>query len=255
MSEPTRSPIKDSALRVPGQSLQEEWSAIWDDKVEPWFLVALFFLVLAGWEWFRHFYPHKSSPWIVSVMAIAVCGFAGWRFVRLRPRLKAIRQGIDGEKAVGQFLDRLREQGYTVFHDIVAGSFNVDHVLIGTGGVFTIETKTRSKPIGRDARVTYDGKQLLVDGKAPDRDPIVQAKSQARWLGSVLQESTGRLFPVQAVVVFPGWFIDPGVGKPQSVWVLEPKSLPGFLSHQAEVMSAEDGEIGDVPPLAFHPSN
>jgi len=200
-------------------------------------------VALAGLEWYRHFYPHKSSPWIVSVAAIAACSFAGWRFFRLRRRLKAIKQGIEGEKAVGQFLERLREQGYTVFHDVVADTFNVDHVLIGAGGVFTVETKTRSKPIGRDARVTYDGKQLLVDGTAPDRDPIVQAKSQARWLGSVLQESTGRQFPVQPVVVFPGWFIDPGVGKPQSVWVLEPKSLPGFLNHQVHMMSPEDVKL------------
>jgi hypothetical protein len=58
--------------------------------------------------------------------------------------MRTLRQGIEGEKAVGQFLERLREQRYQVFHDLVGDGFNVDHVLIGPAGVFTIETKTSS---------------------------------------------------------------------------------------------------------------
>jgi len=51
-------------------------------------------------------------------------------------------------------------------------------VLIGPAGVFTVETKTRTKPHG-DARVTFRGEALLVAGFEPDRDPIVQARAQA----------------------------------------------------------------------------
>jgi Nuclease-related domain len=247
MAEPTRSPIKDKPLRLPGQSLEEERAALLTDKVEVWLWIGVFLLLMAGWEWFRYWRPQPSSPWVVTVAAVVVCIFVALRIMQIRPRLRALQQGIDGEKAVGQFLDRMREQGYQVFHDVLGGGFNVDHVLIGPGGVFTIETKTWSKPARGDARVTYDGIQLLVAGHAPDRDPLVQAKSQAGWMATLLFESTGRQFPVQPVVVFPGWFIDPSVGKPRSVWVLEPKALPGYLARQTDVIAADDVKLA-----AFH---
>jgi hypothetical protein len=240
MAEPSRSPIKDKPLRFPGQSCQEERAKLISDKLESWLLWAVFMLVLAGWEWFRYFQPGPTSPWVLTVAALFVCIYVAFRIYRIRPRLRALNQGIEGEKAVGQFLDRLREQGYCVFHDVLAEGFNVDHVLIGPGGVFTIETKTWSKPARGDARVTYDGKQVLVAGQTPDRDPIAQAKSQARWISSVLLESTGRKLAVQPVVVFPGWYVDAAPGSQQTVWVMEPKGLPAFLSQQVARLSAED---------------
>jgi hypothetical protein len=156
---------------MPGQSLEDERTAIWDDKLEPWLLLAVVFIVLAGLEWARSFYPAPPQPWLMSISAAAVAAFAAWRVIRLRPRLRALRLGIDGERAVGQFLDRLREQGYQAFHDVLADGFNLDHVLVGPGGVFAIETKTWSKPLRGDARISFDGVKLLAADHEPDRDP------------------------------------------------------------------------------------
>jgi len=61
--------------------------------------------------------------------------------------------------------------------DVVGDGFNVDHVLIGPAGVFTVETKTHSKPRG-DARVVFDGEAIQVAGMEPDRDPVVQARGR-----------------------------------------------------------------------------
>ena len=152
MKETSRSPIKDKPLRAPGQSLQEERDAIWEDKLEPWLLLAAFVFALALWEWFRYFRPMPPQPWLMSACAVGVLGFAAWRLRRHRPRI-GVRQGIEGEKAVGQFLDRLRGDGYHVFHDVQGDGFNIDHVLIGAAGVFTVETKTWSKPTKGDARI------------------------------------------------------------------------------------------------------
>ena len=154
-----------------------------------------------------------------------------------------MRQGIEGEKAVGQFLERLREQGYQVFHDLVGEGFNVDHVLIGPAGVFTIETKTWSKPQRGDARIVYDGSTLTVAGREPDRDPLVQAKAQANWLRGLLFESTGRRMEVQPVVVFPGWFVEAASGAQRAVWVMEPKGLPAFLKNEPLRLPAEDVKL------------
>jgi hypothetical protein len=77
----------------------------------------------------------------------------------------------------------------------------------------------------------------------PERDPIAQAKSQAKWIGDILIESTGRRLPVQAVVVFPGWFVEAAAGSQQAVWVMEPKGLPAFLSRQVQQLSADDVKL------------
>jgi hypothetical protein len=243
MKEVSRSPIKDRPLRVPGQSLQEERDAIWEDKLEPWLLLAAFVVALALWEWFRYFRPMPPQPWLMSACAAGVLGFAVWRLRRLRPKIRALRQGIEGEKAVGQFLDRLRGDGYHVFHDVQGDGFNIDHVLIGTAGVFTVETKTWSKPIKGDARIAYDGTSLTAGNLQPDRDPLVQAKAQARWIKAQLSESTGRRLEVQPVVVFPGWYVDAAPGSQHAVWVMEPKGLPAFLARQAQRLGAEDVKL------------
>ena len=146
----------------------------------------------------------------------------------------------DGEKAVGQFLECLRESGYRVFHDVVGGSFNVDHMLIGPAGIFTIETKTHSKPIRGKATVIFDGDKISVNGSAPDRDPVTQAKAQASWLRQLLIESTGRKFHVTAVISYPGWFVENKTSREAEVWVIEPKMLPGFLDHEPARLSTDN---------------
>jgi hypothetical protein len=247
VSEADRSPIKDKPLRLPGQSLEEERRSLLEDKFENWALAAAFLLALACLEWFRYFWPLPPQPWLMTACALAMLGLAARRFRQILPTLKQLRQGIEGEKAVGQFLERLRSDGYQVFHDVVAEGFNIDHVLIGPAGVFTVETKTWSKPARGDARICYDGNTLTVAGRTPDRDPLVQARSQARWLKNLLTESTGRQFAVRPVLVFPGWYVEAGPDSRREIWVMEPKGLPAFLAADHSRLDSSDVKLA-----AFH---
>jgi len=240
MSEPSRSPIKDRPLRHPGQSLQEERRRLFEDSIEPWLLLAAFFLVVTGLEWWRYYTRAPYQPLLFTLVALAMAAFAGWRVARLRPKFRALRQGIDGERAVGQYLEGLRGAGYRVFHDLVGSGFNIDHVLIGPAGVYTIETKTWSKPVRGDAHIEYDGRRLRVAGREPERDPLVQARAQASWLKGVLAESTGKTFDVFPVILFPGWWVQHPDSYTAKPWVLEPKQLPGFLEHEVHRLSPED---------------
>jgi Nuclease-related domain len=243
MSETTKSPIKDKPLRLPGQSLEEERRRLFEDKVEPPLLLALFFVLMAGLEWGRYFWKQPPYPILFTVIAALMVAFAAWRIWKTRPYVRDLRQGIEGERAVGQFLERLREDGYQVFHDVIGTGFNIDHVLIGPGGVFTVETKTWSKPARGDARIRFNGEQLLVAGREPDRDPLVQARAQAGWLKGLLMESTGQKFDVFPVVVFPGWFIEHSQGSLRNIWVLEPKALPAFLENAPQLLEPEEVKL------------
>jgi hypothetical protein len=59
--------------------------------------------------------------------------------------------GRDGEREVAEYLDNLTRRGNYVFHDIPANGFNIDHIVVSTHGIFTLETKAYSKPEHGDA--------------------------------------------------------------------------------------------------------
>jgi hypothetical protein len=245
----TRSPLKASPLRFPGQSVEEEREKLLSDVVEQWFYQAFFFVLFAALEWYRYYMDMKPSPWLFSGFAMLMATFGAWRIGRVLPQLRNLRLARDGERVVGQFLERLRERGYQVFHDLVGEGFNVDHVLIGPGGVFTVETKTWSKPLRGAAEIRFDGDRITVGDREPDRDPVAQAKAQANWIRELLQESTGKRTVVRSVVVFPGWYISRTNGAHKDVWVLEPKALPAFLEKEPARLNETDIRL-----FAYHVS-
>jgi len=238
--QPARSPLKDRSLRLPGQSTAEQLEKLLDERIETPGIMAAFSIALAVSEWWRWYKPFPPQPVLFSAVAALATAYAGWRLWRTRPAIRALRLGIEGERAVGQFLERLRAQGYHVLHDVLGENFNIDHVLIGPAGVITVETKTWTKPRRGNAKITFDGERLVIQGHAPDRDPVAQARAQASWLRRVLVDSTGRELPVRAVIVFPGWFVERTPGGSRDVWVLEPKALTAFLAKEPEQLRSED---------------
>lgn len=247
MGKESRSPIRDKPLRNPGQSIDDQLDDMLYDKLFAPFTLALFFSIVAGLEWWRYYHPRPPAPKTYTVLALVVVLYCLWRIWRFLPQVRQLKMAREGERAVGQYLERLREQGYSVFHDVLGERFNVDHVLIGPAGIFTVETKTRSKSIGANERVVFDGEKILVNGFEPDRNPIIQANAQASWLKALLTESTGRSFDVKPVIVFPGWFVEQRPGAKRSIWVLEPKALPSFLANEREILAVED-----IKMASFH---
>jgi hypothetical protein len=240
-----RSPLKEKPLRNPGQSLDEQLDQIkWDMLL---FLLAPLLLVfLAIWEWWRWYLKSPPNPIAPTILAIILVGYCIPKFFKLRSRRHDIKQGRDGERIVGQALEELRERGYSVFHDVVGKNFNVDHVIVSTHGIFSIETKTYSKPTNVNSKVTFNGENILVAGKSIYPSPVEQAKASAKWLQSdVLHESTGKWFPVKPVVVFPGWWVDEQ--KTGEVWVLNPDGLKYCIDREPEMLTEEDMHL-----VAYH---
>jgi hypothetical protein len=72
---------------------------------------------------------------------------AGWR-LRFRPSADTLawRHGAHGERRTAHLLRHLEQRGWEVLHDLaVPGSrANLDHLLIGPGGVFVVDSKQYS---------------------------------------------------------------------------------------------------------------
>ena len=104
-------------------------------------------------------------------------------------------EGARGEEKLGAALAELETRGWTVLHDVVLDSWNIDHVAIGPTGVFTIETKSHR------GRIQHDGQQLLRGGRPLEKDFLRQAKSQGLWLGKQLEQRGHSVF-VTPIVCF-----------------------------------------------------
>lgn len=243
----TRPPLKDPPLPNPGESAERMRTDLLLDGVASHFMIATFGVGILIPTLPRLFGYQAEPIWLI-LFALFLIAHSVWRIARTVPSLRHFRQGIQGEKAVGQFLDRLRSDGAQVFHDIPASGFNLDHVVIHRTGVYLIETKTYSKPLARTAKVVFDGESVLVDGRKTDRNPITQVRAGARWLDGILRESTGRSFPIRPVVVFPGWWVEPTAeAKSSDVWVLNPKALPSFIKNSRDRLPSDE-----VSLCAFH---
>lgn len=243
-----KSPIKAKPLRNPGESLDRQINDILIDDIIFYIMLATYAILIAGFEWFRWYARTPPSPITLTVLAVIILTVAVWKIRVALKKVKNIKLGLEGERAVGQFLDRLREKGAKVLHDIPGEGFNLDHVVIHPTGVYVIETKTFSKPEHGEAKLIYDGDKILRNGFQLDRNPITQVLSASKWLGELLENSTGRKFPVKPVVVFPGWYIElTPEAKRSNVWVLNPKALPDFIGNNREIL-----KLDEVSMCALH---
>jgi hypothetical protein len=237
----TKSPIKERPLRYAGQSLDAKIDDLFTDKILPYFMYALLVVMLAGYEWWRYYKNNPPSPKTTTVFAALVLVFVAFKINKAFKEVKSLRLGRAGERMVGECLDALREDGHRIFHDILGDNFNLDHVIVSTKGIFVIETKTYSKPVKGDDKIRYDGEQIIIAGRKPATEPLVEVTAAANWLRKILKESTGKDYSIKPVVVFPGWFVETKEdGWKSAVWVMNPKALQTFIDNEKDKISHDD---------------
>jgi hypothetical protein len=234
-----KSPLTAKPLRQAGQSLREEIQDKAYDGILVHYLLIVTFGVLVGLEWIFWYLELPRMPYVMTVIVMPVFLYSPYRMWRTSQDLKSLKLGRDGEMIVGEFLELLREDDSRVFHDLIGDGFNVDHVLITRNGVFTIETKTYSKP--NDGRIIFDGKKILKDGYDMEGKLLTQARAEAKWVARIILESTGRTIPVTPVIVFPGWFVETTKeGKKSDVVLLNPRMLKSHIDYLGNQFNKEE---------------
>lgn len=98
------------------------------------------------------------------------------------------QKGARAEDRVGEELAPLRDRGWIVFHDVLTGRGNVDHVVTGPSGAFAIETK--SGPFRR-ADI----------GQAAANAAWVKERLGVRWVNAVLCVDDEAQAPMRSGVV------------------------------------------------------
>ena len=257
-----RSPLKQPPLHNPADSLLEQRDNLVYDKILYPAISSLFLLSITIYMWLFYLGLTKPAPYSFTIVTIIVFIASAIVIRNTIKRIRAHNHGIAAEKAVGQFLEQFRAQGYNVIHDIMVKTketaFNIDHLLIGPKGIFTVETKYRKKPLRGACKVSYDGNQISINGQTPDRDPIAQAMGQAAWVRDYLKSCTAlTAIPVTPLVVFPGWYIDylqagdskVKVANEQLIWSCIQSSPHALASHDAKLIESRLTEYVQRQPF------
>ena len=251
MKDEKKFSFENDLLRLPGQSATDELNEIIDSKVDGHLFMIAASVMLILFTWVVHFEKVEPNPYVVTLTALILILVSSLKLRKYKRDIINLKQGIKGERYVGQILEGLRADGYQVFHDIVAESFNLDHVIIGPAGIFVIETKTW----GNKAEIgsaKYDGKTLYLNNHPVPRNPIMQSLGSARWLSDTLRKSTGTQFRVKPLIALPSKFIKSEVNKvleKEGVYMLNPKNIKAFLGAKkdSEILSAEQ-----ISQVSFH---
>lgn len=208
-----RSPLSEKLLHQSGSQARQRAEDLGDDIMAR---VALLFL--AGPLWMmvlllpRVRWAGLHLGWGDYLGIAAAIAMILWClrdiFVLRRDRRNWLN-GMRGEMASAQALDRLRAQGCEVFHDLPGDRGNIDHVVVAPNAVFAVETKWRSKHVkgAGSADVWFDGKTLQFPGGYRDADAIAQASACASELAKFLGGRTGEQVRVIPVVALPGWYV------------------------------------------------
>ena len=136
------------------------------------------------------------APWLGlllgGLMAVAV-GYA----LRFRPSPEAVawRQGAAGERRTARLLAALERHGWAILHDLaVPGSrANIDHLVIGPGGVFVIDSKQYR------GRLQLDRSGRLWHGRSPLAPTLRAVSFEADRAAQVLPDPGVVVLPVVAV--------------------------------------------------------
>ncbi|GHD57087.1 hypothetical protein GCM10010336_03760 [Streptomyces goshikiensis] len=107
--------------------------------------------------------------------------------------------GLEGERRVGRELERLSPLGWRVLHGVEkSNGGDIDHLLIGPGGVFSINTKNH-----QGASVWVGDSMAKVNGGKP-RPYAAASRAEADFVRRVLGRYCAFEVPVEPVLVFVG---------------------------------------------------
>jgi hypothetical protein len=172
---------------------------------------------------------------------------AGWG-LRFRPSPDAVawRRGAAGERRTARLLSPLERQGWVVLHDLaVPGSrANLDHLAIGPGGVFVIDSKQYR------GHLQLDRFGRLWHGRYPFTTTLQAVEFEADQAARVLPDPGVVMVPIVAV---HGAQVPWGKVVMDGIPVVSAKRLPSMLRELPAVLAPERvAALANQARVRFH---
>jgi len=182
---------------------------------------------------------------VVGVLAAVAAGW-GLRF-RPSPDAVAWRRGVVGERRTARLLSPLERQGWAVLHDLaLPGSrANIDHLVIGPGGVFVVDSKQYR------GRLQLDPSGRLWHGRNALTATLRAVSFEADQAAQVLADPQ----VVVPIVAVHGAQVPWGKVVVEGVPVVSARRLPSMLRTLPTVLGPERvADLADRARVRFHPA-
>jgi hypothetical protein len=218
----------------PGGSAQATWRrlraaewAAWT-RTLPWRVAAIVGIGVGGGVLGSLLAPRLGL--VVAALAVAAVGWG----LRFRPSAHAVawRRGGAGERRTAHLLAPLERQGWAVLHDLaLPGSrANLDHLVIGPGGVFVIDSKKYR------GHLQLDRSGRLWHGRYPLAPTLRVVSFEADQAAQLLPDPGVAVVPV---VVVHGAQVPWGKVVMDGIPVVSAKRLPSMLRELPAVLGPE----------------
>jgi hypothetical protein len=187
------------------------------------------------------------APRLSLVLGGLAAVAAGWA-LRFRPSPDAVawRRGAAGERRTARLLAPLERNGWAVLHDLaLPGSrANLDHLMIGPGGVFVIDSKQYR------GRLQLDPTGRLWHGRYPLAPALRAVSFEADQAAQVLPDPG---VPVLPLVAIHGAQVPWGRVVMDGVPVVAARRLPSMLRQLPPVLGPERvTALADQARIRFH---
>jgi hypothetical protein len=154
------------------------------------------------------------------------------RLFRVHGNERAWRVGAEGEEEVARHLGRLSE-GWRVLHSVPIGEMgsDIDHVVIGPPGVFTLNTKNHIR-----GNVWVTETVFMVNGQK--REYFRNSRYEAKRASSLLSAACGFDVPVEPIIVVMAARLTVK-SQPTDVHVVGRKAIRKWLMQRRSILTPE----------------
>jgi hypothetical protein len=189
----------------------------------------------------------QLAPRLGLVLGGLAAVAAGWG-LRFRPSPDAVawRRGAAGERRTAQLLGPLERHGWAVLHDLAVprSRANIDHLVIGPGGVFVIDSKQYR------GRLQLDPSGGLWHGRYPLAPTLKAVSFEADQAAVVLPDPGMAVVPIVAV---HGAQVPWGKVAVDGIPVVSARRLPSMLRQLPAVLGPERvADLADQARVHFH---
>lgn len=237
---------------VQGESLENQINLLYD-KITEILLLPIVIFVATIFICMIYIGVLKVELLTVVFLLILLVVFSIRAFFKIKKLHRQIwhyRKGLDGERYVGSMLEKFSSNKTFVFHDIVCEKqnngkivkFNIDHVVISTKGIFTIDSKNWSLPDREynQADFVFKDGELIDSTGILQKDLMDKIDSQGKWLEDKIYEWINQRIPVYRVGIMIGAYVN-NVNKDFSkFWIVNESAFAGLFDREKEKMPMQD---------------
>lgn len=237
---------------VQGESLEMKIQEL-SDKTFEYLILPMVALVASLYIWMIFLGLLKVellTAIFITVLFVVLSLRAFFKIKKLCKQIRNYRKGLDGERYVGSIIEKTSSKKTIVFHDIICEkinqgkvkSFNIDHVIVSTKGIFAIDAKNWTLPDREynQADFIFDNGEV-VDSSGVLQDELMRKiELQAKFLEDKIYEWIGMHYPVFRVGIMIGAFVKNVQGDFKKFWIINDSAFLSFFKKEPEKIPLND---------------